>query len=63
MARRRLSSLDTRFWFGKHKGRTIAEVMRIDRSYLVWFSTYVVKSGSFRMHTLAEFIGSVLRGS
>lgn len=63
MTRRRLSSLGTRFWFGKHKGRTVAEVLRIDRPYLVWFSRYVVKSGSFKMHTFAEFIGSVLSGT
>lgn len=36
--------------FGKHKGKTLREVYRIDRSYFAW-----VASGSFTLDTKAQF--------
>ena len=36
--------------FGKHKGKTLREVYRVDRSYFAW-----VASGSFTLDTKAQF--------
>jgi uncharacterized protein (DUF3820 family) len=34
---------ELKFWFGKYKGKSVAEVMAIDREYLIWLAAQPAK--------------------
>jgi len=53
---KRLQSLDTKLWFGKHEGMTIRQIRTDYPEYLQWLATRNPDRKHWRMRALVDFL-------
>ena len=53
----RLRQSTTKFWFGKHNGKTVAEVAKSDPDYIIWLSKQ--PSNHWRMTTFINHLNDI----
>lgn len=59
IAAERLQSMTTRFWFGRHNGKTVREVLDADPGYIHWLASRPAADGAWRMALLVQFLRTV----
>jgi len=56
----RLQSYDTRLWFGKHKDKTVREVLSKDPGYIAFLCRSEPPTNAWRMKALVQFLKQIM---